>query len=1157
MVPNEESLQSDPPEQGKDVTTPLVRLLNRMIPVVFVSGACSLVYQVLWMRGFRLVFGASTLASAAVIAIFMGGLGLGSYVLGRKVDQSSSPLKLYAKYEMFVALGAALSPLAIWGVEQIYYATGGSVRLGLYWSYVVRLLLAVPVLALPTFFMGGTLAAAAKAVQSEKDHTRRSLGVIYGSNTLGAVTGVVLATFFAVEIFGVRSSMWLAAAANVLIGVYVLKLDRIFNAGSKTAVEGEDPAPGLNISADTWPEGLEAGEREMKRTPTVESPKASRPKESTPRRTGETFSSALDGWNRRFVFLSSAWVGFCFFAIEMVWYRVFAPLLGGSSYSFGIVLAVALLGIGVGGALFGRARHKQSTILHFSVTCAIEALVILIPFALGDRIAAATSILLGFGVFGFWGFVGSWTVVAMAVVFLPSLIAGYQFPLLVSILGRGKKGIGEDVGHTYLYNTLGGIAGAIGSGFGLMSILGANGLWVALALSLVAVAFIGLAISIIGNQGLAPIRARSRRSLTWVALLSGGFAVILSTFPGPSAAWRHSPIGAGRFQYTSGDWESLENRFRQKRRHIVWEADGRETTVGISDQNGYAFLVNGKTDGNVRGDAGTQVMCSLLGAMVHGSPKSGLVIGLGTGMSAGWLAEVDTMQRVDVAELEPAILEMARRSKAVNFDVTRHPKVEIHIADGREFLQTTNKRYDVIMSEPSNPYRAGVASLFSQDFYRVVKEHLDDEGVFVQWIQAYEVDGQTVRSVIATLGSVFASVEIWSTQTGDLALISKKRDKIYNVDEIRSLSESEPYRSALRQTWGLSGVEGFFAGFRAGPGLARKILELDDAWIDTDDQPVVEFGFSRTLGQRTFVSQPEIERAALQTGSVKPTLEGTLDWSKVLEARALRDLRAPKALVELLEQDKSLKARMRSRSLFGNGKYEDSLKAWLEQKTPAVHMVDIRNLAVAAAKVGHPMKAEFISQLKEHSPVDVKIVSAIDRAREKQPDESVVELVDAFITARQDPWFNRGLMVEALSLGDALAKDSKGSAKRLFEALAEPFAVRVVEGQRRSARLSVGIAVDPKESCRETLAEFEPHVPWEQGILAARVQCYEWWDDSRKEAANDDYLEYMDMKFKSFSTGLEGSEADGKLSEAEISAAMQFKASESEDGDKAEGAQAN
>src|SRR5947207_11960062 len=193
-----------------------------MAPFLFLSGRCALIYQICWTREFRLIFGASTAASAAVIAIFIGGLGAGGIVLGRRVDRSERPLWLYGWFEIMIAGAAALSPLFLWLIRWIYLTAGGTTTMGMVGGTIVRLILATLVLGVPTFLMGGTLPAAVRAVVSEDDRGRRRLALLYGINTLGAVVGSGLATFYMIEQWGTRSTMWMAALVNLALGALVV-----------------------------------------------------------------------------------------------------------------------------------------------------------------------------------------------------------------------------------------------------------------------------------------------------------------------------------------------------------------------------------------------------------------------------------------------------------------------------------------------------------------------------------------------------------------------------------------------------------------------------------------------------------------------------------------------------------------------------------------------------------------------------------------------------------------------------------------------------------------------------------------------------------------------------------------------------------------------
>src|SRR5438552_3311068 len=394
------------------------------------SGFCALVYEVAWLRMLRLVFGVSTAASAAVLAIFLGGLGLGGLLLGRRADRAPSPLRL---------LGSNL--------------TVGSASL---------------------------------------------------------------------------LNLVLALAARLLAA----------RAGAPAVTPRESTAP---------------------------APAAAAP-------------GAL-------VLVAAAAVGFAFLLMELVWYRMLTPLLGGSTYTFGLILTVALAGIGAGGLVYGAgAPARRPTLVGFATTCVLEALCIALPYALGVRLAVLAMQLRPLGFLGFGFLVVVWLAVTMLVVLPAAVVAGYQFPLLVGLLGAGERRVGREVGLAYASNTLGAIVGSLAGGFGLIPLLTAPGAWRAVVLVLVA---LGAACLLQALRGGAALRGGL------VPLGLGLASVLLCLADGPTAFWRHSAIGAGRLEASFTAPNDLRRLLDERRRHIVWEADGIESAVALDAWNAYGFLING------------------------------------------------------------------------------------------------------------------------------------------------------------------------------------------------------------------------------------------------------------------------------------------------------------------------------------------------------------------------------------------------------------------------------------------------------------------------------------------------------------------------------------------------------------------------------------
>ena len=1019
--------------------------------LLFSSGLAALVYQTTWFREFRLVFGNSTYATAAVLAIFMAGLGVGSAVLGRVADRKDAPLAWYGRLELGIAVSAAISPLLILGARHLYIALGGAVTLGLPLATAVRIVLTVLVLGVPTFLMGGTLPAAARAVETAGDRGRRHLALLYGMNTLGAVTGVLLATFVMLESLGNRKTLLFAALLNLVVAVVAITAGR---AKSHVAADREESASVL---------------------PPVSEPVA-RP-------------SAI--------LVAAAIVGFAFFLMELVWYRMLTPLLGGTTFTFGLILAIALLGIGLGGAAYafwsGAGRPTAGT---FALTCALEALAIVIPFALGDQVAIFANLLRTMTVVGFVGDVIGWSIVTGLVVFPAAFVSGVQFPILVALLGQGRDDVGRDVGAAYAWNTAGAIAGALAGGFGLLPMLSAPGAWRLAVILLVA---LGIAAS------WAAFRSRAFVS-AGAAMIAGLVAVAGLTFEGPTAVWRHTGIGAGRAEFAESP-NDLREWMHTARRTLVWEQDGRESSIAVSDNDDRNFTVNGKIDGSARGDDATQVMSGLIGTILHRHPQRALVIGLGTGSTAGWLAAVDSIERVDVVELEPAVVRVARDFAAVNHGAMANPKIRLHLNDAREVLLTTPERYDVIFSEPSNPYRAGIASLYTKEFYRAAAGRLRRGGLFVQWVQAYEIDSETIRTIYATITSEFQHVNTWRTTPSDLILVASREPLSHDIDSIRQRMTQSPYAEATHNTWRVETAEGFLAHYIGNDRLARTIGS--GTTMNTDDRTLIEFGFARSLGSDAGFDVNELIHAARGLGADRPSeTTGAIDWNVVeLNKWSYGSLELPPAGTSDLAR-----RRHEFTQHFDEDEYAEAVEVWRAVRWGPVNSLEVSRLAQVLAEVGSEEAEVFIALLRESQPLEAAAIEARLRFFQGDHDAAARLVEEALVGLRRNPWPDPGVMVKALSTAVALAGTDRALGARMLAATAEPFVAGQLSEQRLRQRVNIawGSELGCGPNTVAALRALEPHVPWTEQHLRLRRQCYARADlDELYRQADRDWQEFQ------------------------------------------------
>jgi spermidine synthase len=1019
--------------------------------ILFASGLAALVYQVAWMREFRLVFGASTAANAAVLAVFIGGLGAGGLIFGSRADRASSPLALYAVLELGAAGLAALSPLLLAAIRFVYVELGGSARLGMLVGTLLRLVLGAIVLTGPTLLMGGAMPAAVAAVETDEDKGRRRLALLYGLNTLGAVVGTLLATFVLLERLGTHRSLWGAAGLGASAALLALWWARRHRATSTS--EAPTPAETTESLDDAAPPRAPVG----------------------------------------FVLFAAGAVGFAFFLMEIVWYRMLGPLLGGTVFTFGVILAVALLGIGLGSTIYGyfESRGRRPTTLGgFAAICMIESACMAYPFALGDRIAYLTLFLRPLGsAFGFSGHILVWGLVTSLVVLPAAIASGVQFPVLIGMLGHGRASVGRQTGLAYAANTLGAILGSLAGGFGLLPLLTAPGCWRLVTAMLACLALVCMFLD--GRErGRAARRSSRMRALPW--LLGGIGIASLLTARGPSAVWRHSPIAVGRVEPASVANPTARHDWANGvKRSIAREADGVESTVALEHATGFAFVLNGKTDGHARMDAGTQVMGGLLGALLHPGPRRAFVIGLGTGSTSGWLAAVPSIERVDTVELEPSILDVARACARVNHDVMANPKHHIIIGDARETLLGRGERYDIIASEPSNPYRAGIASLFTREYYQAVERRLAPEGLFLQWVQAYAIDGQTFRTILATLAGVFPAVEIWSAAPSDLLLVSSRAPLAHDVRLLRSRMSTEPFRSALLGAWNTTTLEGVLAHYVARPSLARGIAALEGSAINTDDRTVVEFGFARALSGSGSMHVQDVVSLARERHDERPTLvDGIVDDARVADEGVL--FKASLGIPPMIEPAATTEQRERYAAVaqWLSGEYKEALASWRRQPRAPDNVFELMVVGDGLAESADDGALAIAEQLRGPlAPVADGIVARL-AYRQGRLDDAARALEASFIGYRTNPWPAPTFMLRTLSLATEVARKDAATIRVLFRTLQDPFAVDMMDEARWLTLVDLARLIPPGPECVLALAGFEPNIPWRGDFLSFRAGCY-------------------------------------------------------------------
>lgn len=1035
-----------------------------LLLVLFVSGFCSLTYQVVWLREFRLLFGASTPAASAVLATFMGGLGLGGAILGRRVERSSRPARYYGLIEFGISITTLLTPVILIICRKAYIATGGSMVLGGIGGSLVQIALTAVVIGIPCFLMGGTLPAALSYAQSDTDERRTTTSVFYGVNILGALCGAFTANFFLLYLFGNLMTLAFAVALNFVIAAAVIVI----------IAKNEDERDVETDSRENDKIGSQVeGEQEEETVPS------------------------------RLIYTIAFLSGFVFFVTELVWYRISIPLLGGSVYNFGLILAVALAGMGIGGLLYAViSRYVKPTSSLVAGISLLMSLFLVLPFACGDWFAyftlALQSSTLGFP---FSEKVISWSLITVALVFPTSLFAGMQFPALISLLGRGGHGVAHQIGNAYAWNTLGAILGSLLGGFIFIPVFSLVGTWRGIAL---------LSLLLAGLMLLPGLKKRREEEVlegqvSRVVLVLGLFlvGVIGMKSVGPQSYWLNSAIGYGRtIMPVKASKASLIDFFRSRNRLEVSGFDGREASVAITRNKELALLTNGKSDGSALSDAGTQVMLPLIPALLHQNEvKKACVVGLGTGTSAGWLGAVPSLERVDVIELEPQLFKHIGPFDPVNQNCLENPKVNPIVGDAREILLVKGDAYDLIASEPSNPHRAGVANLYTQEFYRAVSDRLAPKGIFAQWLQAYEIDNETVSLIITTLSSVFPRVEIYQSLRSDLIFVCSNSEDPWDLSKIRNRIKEDPFKSALKYTWGIQSAEGFFCRSIANNNMVREIAD-HYGLVNTDGHNRLEFSLARELGGPVRESPcVNLWSLSVQKKMTLSPLSGQLDWDEMRRAMVTTLIVLDRKPERIFSNSKGLgEADLKLYSTLVKSKSQPKvfLEEWDGKPTNWVE----RHLEMSAlAKAGDERFVERIETFKESWPVDYAALSVIyyevigDKAK-------VLEMSQSFFTALQEhAWCRIANVNLALSAFSRLLQDDKqklenGDLVTFFSLLETPFHVQLSEDTRLSFLLRISKRLTPKHRLK-VVEVFGENYPFNLEYQEFRKNTFEELSDPR------------------------------------------------------------
>lgn len=719
----------------------------------FVSGAAALVLQVLWTRMLGHALGASALAVATVLTVFMGGQALGSHFGGRYCARVRRPLLGFALLEAGVGLYGLLVPgllETLPSIQQHWVAALGDGRWG---HALLRFFLSSAVLVAPTIAMGATLPFLAQAVVQKDEDMARRTGQLYAANTFGAVSGALLAGFYLIPQLGVDTSVRIAAVMDLAVAGIVGGLAGLGGGKLLLRFRRAERADELLFELE--------------------------PIEPEPVSTGEA----------RRVLVAFAFSGGAAMALEVLWTRAVGVVIGASTYAFTLILVTFLVGLAGGAAwMSGRvARLKRPLVVLAWVEIGV-GITTLLASTFIDRLPLVLHGVTRDSGLTHVGLYASHFALTALVTLPSTLLLGTVMPLVLAAVAPSRVAApGEIVGRAYALNTLGAITGSFLGGFVILPTLGVEHGLEACALASVA-------------TGLFVLGPRLSRHRGAIGVAAAGLALALL---GPG--WNVERWTAGLFRFYlardvySGGWESSTD--------IIYHRDGVATTVtvgkypGRDDGLGVVLKVNGKVDASDVGDMPTQILSGLLPVLLHDAPEDALVIGYGSGVTPGALLQAP-IERLWVAEIESGVYEAANRHFAhVNHRPFEDPRAHLMVDDGRNFLLTRDRSYDLIVSEPSNPWMSGAASLFTRDFFEIARSRLKDDGVFLQWLQLYELSATSIHTLVRTFASVFPHVLLFTPDphSNDTFLVGSSSPIVVDAARVEAWMQNPKVRSELKR----------------------------------------------------------------------------------------------------------------------------------------------------------------------------------------------------------------------------------------------------------------------------------------------------------------------------------------------------------------------
>ena len=708
-----------------------------MLAFLFACSGCSaLIYEIVWLQSLQLVIGSSAISLGILLGTYMGGLCLGSLATSRLIPEKLHPLRAYALLELGIGAAGLLLLFGMPLVGGAYTAWAGSGAFGM----VLRGTVAGVCLLPPTFLMGATLPLVSRWVESEPQGVSW-IGLLYGANIFGAVLGALLTGFYLLRLYDIAIATYVAIALNIAVALLGLAL------ASEESYSTAELPPHVAPAIAQPPPGATA------------------------------------------IYIVTAISGMTALAAEVIWTRLFSLLFGATVYSFALILAVFLLGLGIGanlGAVIARKTMRPALalgccqlLLCLAIAWTARVLVGSLPYW---PISAHTAL-------NPWLRMGFDLLRCLYAALPPAILWGASFPLALAAAAPQKEDPGRWVGRLYGANTIGGIIGSLAASLLLVAWIGSRHTEQALV----------VASAISALLAIAP----SARAAAASAKASFAAAGALALFGVGLLVWRIPSVPGDLIAY------GLHARDTGKAK-ILYSGEGMTASIAVSQEKDGTL--NYHSAGKIQASTAYQDMRlqRILGHMttlVAVNPRRFLVIGLGAGVTAGAVSIEPKLEHETIVDIEPIVPRSATPFfHDYNFDVLHNPRVQVRADDGRHYLLTTKETFDGITSDPFDPWVKGVAALYTKEFFELAKQHLNPGGVVTQFVQLYYSDEAAVKSEIASFFEAFPNGLVFAntveSQGYDIVLVGQAQPAPIDVDAIESRLQTPEYArvsNSLRQ----------------------------------------------------------------------------------------------------------------------------------------------------------------------------------------------------------------------------------------------------------------------------------------------------------------------------------------------------------------------